>query len=106
MGTFNGKVKKVMASGSGNDYSIIIEVEDSTHSVGSATVTLPVKANPNPVPCAHSGENAGVCRYLGSTKTANPISGSSMQVIVKLFDESGNLLLQVPINATVESPSV
>ena len=106
MGTFNGKVKSTKLSGSGTDYTIIIEVEDSAHSVGSATVTLPVKANPNPVPCARSGDNAGVCRYIGSTKTTNPISGSSMQVTVKLFDKSGILFFEVSITATVETPSV
>jgi hypothetical protein len=102
MGTFNGKVKGVKVNlVSSTNCLIIVEIEDTAHSVDKVTVDLPVKATPDPTPCAHSGEIAGICIYKGNTVTAKPISGSSIDVIVNLFDKDNNPILSETHTATV-----
>jgi hypothetical protein len=102
MGTFNGRVKRVKLTTSGANYCIItVDVEDTAHSVEKVTVDLPVKATPDPTPCAHSGEIAGICIYKGNTVTAKPISGSCIDVIVNLYDKDNNLLLSETHTATI-----
>ena len=104
MSTFNGKVKSVKLKVTSNQNSLLItvEIEDTAHSVDKVNVDLPVKATPNPTQCAHSGEIAGICIYKGNTVTAKPISGSSIDVIVKLYDKDNNLLLSETHAATVD----
>lgn len=103
MGTFNGRVKGVRITNTSgvSNYLIVVEVEDTAHSVDKVTVDLPVKATPDPTPCAHSGEITGICIYKGNTVTAKPISERLINVIVNLYDKDNNLLLKETHTATV-----
>ena len=103
MSTFNGKVKSVKFSSSDgtSNYLIIVEIEDTAHQINKVTVDLSIKANPDPAPCTHSGDAPGYCIFQGNTKTANPISGSTTPVVVRLYNASGVLLLTESVVAIV-----
>lgn len=103
MGNFNGRVRSVKVNTvSSNNYLVIVEIEDTAHSVAKVAVDLQVTSDPDPVYCDKHSDSSGICTYEGNSETENPICGPTHEVIVKLYDKNNKPILSETFTATVD----